>query len=60
MIPARSYRSPKTEVRASGTHGRGLFARKSIPKGEIVSIRGGHILPRRLPKGRRRPPGYWG
>jgi SET domain-containing protein len=60
MIAARSYRSPKTEVRASGTHGRGLFARKSIPKGEIVSIRGGHILPRRLPKGRRTPPGYWG
>jgi SET domain-containing protein len=47
-------------VRASGTHGRGLFARKSIRKGEIVSIRGGHILPRRLPRGRGTPPGYWG
>ena len=44
---AASYRSPKTVVRVSGTHGRGLFAAKAIGKGEIVSIRGGHILPRR-------------
>ena len=39
---AASYRSPKTEVRASGTHGRGLFAAKAIRQGEIVSVRGGH------------------
>lgn len=57
---AASYRSPKTVVRASGTHGRGLYARKAIGKGEIVSIRGGHILPRALPKTRRTPAGYWG
>ena len=57
---AASYRSPKTVVRRSGTHGRGLFAAKAIGKGEIVSIRGGHILPRRLPKGQRKPVGYWG
>lgn len=57
---AASYRSPKTEVRPSGTHGRGLFAVKAIRKGEVVSIRGGHILPRRLPPRFRKPPGYWG
>lgn len=57
---AASYRSPKTAVRESGTHGRGLFAAKPIRKGEIVSIRGGHILPRRLPARARRPAGYWG
>jgi SET domain-containing protein len=48
-------------VRVSGTHGRGLFARKAIRKGEIVSVRGGHILTRQMAVGRRRkPPGYWG
>ncbi|HEY7370767.1 MAG TPA: SET domain-containing protein-lysine N-methyltransferase [Polyangia bacterium] len=57
---AASYRSPKTVVRVSGTHGRGLFAAKAIRKGEVVSIRGGHILPRRLPRRQRKPAGYWG
>ena len=57
---AASYRSPKTEVRVSGTHGRGLFARKAIRKGEIVSVRGGHILSRPMARRRRKPPGYWG
>jgi uncharacterized protein len=57
---AASYRSPKTEVRTSGTHGRGLFARKPIGEGEIVSVRGGHILTRPMLKGRRKPAGYWG
>jgi uncharacterized protein len=57
---AASYRSPKTEVRTSGTHGRGLFAVRPLREGEIVSIRGGHILPRRAPRrGQRRPAG-WG
>jgi uncharacterized protein len=55
-----SYRSPKTEVRSSGTHGRGLFAAKPIRKGEIVSIRGGHILDRHAQARRRKPAGYWG
>jgi SET domain-containing protein len=59
-MTAASYRSPKTEVRRSGTHGRGLFAAKPIRKGEIVSIRGGHILPRHLPARLRKPSGYWG
>jgi SET domain-containing protein len=39
-----SYRSPKTEVRPSPIHGRGLFARRAIRKGEIVAIKGGHVL----------------
>jgi hypothetical protein len=39
-----SYRSPKTVVNASQIHGRGLFARESIAKGEIVAIKGGYIL----------------
>jgi len=47
-------------VRASGTHGRGLFARKAIRKGEIVSVRGGHILSRQMARRRRKPAGYWG
>ena len=45
MIPL-SYRSPKTEVRESKIHGRGLFARAEISKGEIVAIKGGHIIDR--------------
>ena len=57
---AASYRSPKTEVRESGTHGRGLFARRAIRKGEIVSVRGGHIMTSAALRGRRLPPGYWG
>ncbi len=41
-----SYRSPKTEVRTSAIHGRGLFAREAIAKDEIVMIKGGHIISR--------------
>jgi len=43
-----SYRSPKTEVRASPIHGKGLFATVSIAKDEIVAIKGGHIVDRKL------------
>lgn len=39
-----SYRSPKTEVRASPIHGRGLFATADIVKDEIVVVKGGHII----------------
>lgn len=39
-----SYRSPKTEVRDSPIHGQGLFARQAIAAGEIVAVKGGHIL----------------
>jgi uncharacterized protein len=57
---AASYRSPKAQVRTSGKHGRGLFAAKAIRKGEIVSIRGGHIVSRREERRMRKPAGYWG
>jgi SET domain-containing protein len=41
-----SYRSPKTEVRESEIHGRGLFAKADIAEGEIVAVKGGHIVDR--------------
>ena len=41
---ALTYRSPKTEVGASPIHGRGLFAREAIAAGEIVAVKGGHVL----------------
>jgi uncharacterized protein len=41
-----TYRSPKTEVRASPIHGRGLFARQAIGRGEIVAVKGGYVLTR--------------
>jgi SET domain-containing protein len=40
----RSYRSPKTRVRPSPIHGRGLFAVRPIRRGEVVAVKGGHIL----------------
>jgi len=43
----RSYRSPKTRVRASPIHGWGLFATRPIGQGEVVAVKGGHILDRR-------------
>ncbi len=42
----RSYRSPKTAVKKSSTQGRGLFAIRPIRPGEIVTIKGGHLLTR--------------
>ena len=42
----QSYRSPKTEIKESRIHGRGLFAREKIARGEIVAIKGGRILTR--------------
>jgi len=41
-----SYISPQAAVKASPIHGRGLFAKDSIAKGEIVCIKGGHIFNR--------------
>jgi len=38
-----SYLSPKTIIKKSPIHGRGLFAKKSIKKGEVVAIKGGYI-----------------
>ena len=39
-----TYRSPKTEVRESSIHGKGLFAKLAIAMGEIVAVKGGHVL----------------
>jgi uncharacterized protein len=41
-----TYRSPKTEVRPSPIHGTGLFAAHPIATGEIVAVKGGHVLTR--------------
>ncbi len=41
-----SYLSPKTEVRESSIHGRGLFATAPIAQGEVVAVKGGHIINR--------------
>ena len=43
-----SYLSPKTEVRESKIHGRGLFATADIAKDEIVAVKGGHIVDRKM------------
>jgi uncharacterized protein len=42
-----SFLSPKTEVRESKIHGRGLFATADIAKDEIVAVKGGHIVDRK-------------
>ena len=47
MVPL-SYRSPKTEVRESRIHGRGLFAIADIAKNEIVAVKGGYIVDGRV------------
>jgi hypothetical protein len=39
-----SYRSPKTEARESPIHGRGLFATADVVRGEVVAVKGGHIV----------------
>jgi hypothetical protein len=43
-VTALTYRSPKTEVRPSPIHGAGLFAKHAIAPGEIVAVKGGHVL----------------
>jgi len=40
-----SYRTPQTEVKKSRIHGRGLFAKSAIRRGEVVAVKGGYILP---------------
>ena len=42
-----SYLSPKTEIRVSKIHGRGLFATADITKDEIVAVKGGRIVDRK-------------
>ena len=43
-----SYRSPKTEVRDSKIHGQGLFAIADIAKEEIVAVKGGYVVDRKI------------
>jgi uncharacterized protein len=43
-----SYLSPKTLVKQSLIHGKGLFSAEPIKKGEIVAIKGGHIIERKI------------
>ena len=43
-----SYLSSKTTVKESPIDGRGLFAAAAIPKGEIVAIKGGHVISRAI------------
>ena len=39
-----TYFSPKIEKRISPIHGRGLFAKADIEKGEVVVVKGGYVL----------------
>src|SRR6266436_9379472 len=47
MMPL-SYLSPKTEVHESKIHGHGLFAIADIAGDEIVAVKGGHIVDRKI------------
>lgn len=42
----KSRLSNKVEVRTNSLNGKGIFAKENIKKGEIVFIKGGHILTR--------------
>lgn len=42
-----TYISPAAEKRTSRTHGRGLFAKQHIPKGEVVAVKGGYVMTKR-------------
>ena len=39
-----TYFSHKVEKRTSSIHGRGLFSKEPIKKGEIAVVKGGYIL----------------
>ncbi len=41
-----SYRSPKTRIAQSPIHGLGLFATARVASGEIIAVKGGHIVTR--------------
>ena len=43
-----TYFSPKIEKRMSPIQGRGLFAKTYIEKGEVVVVKGGYVLTKRL------------
>lgn len=41
---AKTWKSPKTEVRNSETEGYGFFAKEDIQKDEVLAIKHGHIV----------------
>lgn len=41
-IPTKNWITPKAEIKSSKIHGKGLFAKETIQKGEIVIVWGGH------------------
>src|SRR5438552_13893376 len=41
-----SYLSPKTTVKPSRIAGRGLYANAPLVRGEVVSVKGGHLIDR--------------
>jgi len=43
-MPNMTYISPKAEKRQSRTHGRGLYAKHLMKKGEVVAVKGGYIM----------------
>ena len=43
-ILVKSYISPKVRIAESKIHGFGMFAKTTISKGEVVFIKGGHIV----------------
>ena len=45
-MKVKSIISDKVEIRNKSLNGKGLFAKSNIKKGEIVFIKGGHILKR--------------
>jgi SET domain-containing protein len=40
----KSFISPKVVIRKSKVHGKGMMAKEKIKRGEIVFIKGGHLL----------------
>lgn len=44
--PVQSYMAPNVTILESPIHGRGMFASSAIPKGQVVFVKGGHILTR--------------
>ena len=47
-MPNLSYLSPKVAAQESSIHGRGLFAKGPIVKGEVICVKGGYIFDRRV------------
>lgn len=55
----KSFVSNKTEIKQSSTDGVGTFAKEKIRKGEVIFIRGGHILTRDTVFYYNKIDGYW-